>query len=207
MHVKQTEKIWDEITGNITALFAERNKHAADWYAYGLSQQEFDTICWDDVYPPDVRAKVNELGSEFFEGYKQVDARIGTVTYKLNTLNGSDWLMPSKWHTYYDSGKRTVTDKRILHIAEQRRVKMAEIARQQQEFKTTVKKLWDSANSVNDFVKRWPPGRDLLSSETRQRLDKKVERSSSSKETADDSVLQSTVAALNVEIFKAKVAA
>lgn len=202
-YVRKTDNEWTNISNNINSMFSARIAHANDWYRYGIEQDEFDRICLNDAFPPHEREMVDKLGKRYFDADKCMYVRIGTTSMSQTTYRiafSEPRFVPSDWTQSWGSKLPLVEDERITQVAKQRAQAFSAVDNERKAFVEKVKRLWSEAVSVNDFVRTWPAGLDLLSNDARTKLAEKTERA---KSTAKEKV---DIDELSVHMLKARVA-
>ena len=203
MYVKCTAQEWSNVEGRISKLFEARHMSASDWMNYGMSQAEFESRCYESVFPATEQALVNQLGKKHFDSYKELAIAIktesGTSRYKLTFTEPR--FMSSRWHNHYPrTDYCVVTDPAILDIARRRHAALTALANEKSAFIDKVKTMWEQAPSINALIKVWPPITDFLSHDVIERVNRKVERNRTEKMALE-------VGDLSVHLLKAKVAA
>lgn len=203
MYVKCTQQEWSAVEARIGKLFDARHEAAADWMNYGMSQAEFESRCYESVFPATEQALVNQLGKKHFDAHKDLTVIIKhdshTPRYKLTFTEAR--FMTSKWHQYYSSDNCIVTDPAIIDIARRRQAALTALANEKSAFIDKIKTMWDQAPSINALIKVWPPITDFLSSDVIERVNRKVERNKATERLALEA------GDLSVHLLKAKVAA
>lgn len=206
MYVRKTKDIRDEIETAVKNLFAERRTFANSWYNYGLTQAEFDAIVEHHLFTDGELHLMTQLGPRFFKAHETLNVRIlnehkkDVDTYMIRFSPAK--LIPDHWTGYYAHVQPTVYDERIMSIYHQRKEAVNAVTKQYDAFLANVLAVWEKAASVNQFVKLWPPGRDLLTRSVVDKLEEKSERSRASKVEVSAEML----ASLNAKMLQAKVA-
>lgn len=206
-YVRKTDDIWRHIESKIGSMFAERITHAENWYSYGLSQAEMEQIIMDNVLSAREQQLIDELGERFFKPAGSLTVNIvvpdaSAAQYKVE-FNGNKRLLPAQWDSYYDNDRQKVTDPRVVDVATRRRAKVQAVTSERAAMITQVKEIWGKVPSVNRLVKVWPPGRDLLDTDTLRKLNEKTEREAAEAVVVDDAALSK----LNTNLLRARVAA
>lgn len=210
MHVKATDKIWNEIEVNITAMFHERSLHASNWETHGIDMTTLQARCWASAVTPEQIAMIDALGDKFFSRYDDVQLRIKhkSVGGVINTYTDvrvpftPPRLMPAKWYGWDSDARPVVTDPEIIAIAEKREVAIHAINAERTAFVERAKQAYKQCSSINQLVKLWPAARDLLDKDVRDKLDAKPART----KPEDMGIDTALISHLQVDMLKARVA-
>lgn len=211
MHVKATDKIWNEIEANITKMFQERSNHASNWETHGIDLTTLQARCWASAVTPEQLAMVDALGEKFFSRYDDVNLRIkhkGGIGGILNTYTDvrvpfvPARLMPAKWHSWDSDARPVVTDPEIIAIAEKREAAIRTVDAERSAFVERAKQAYKQCTSINQLVKLWPAARDLLDQDVREKLDAKPART----KPEDMAIDAALISNLQVDMLKARVA-
>lgn len=213
-YVKKSEAVFDEIVRRIEVMFKSQFNYAESWSEYGLTVEEIENKIWRNIMPDSLRCKFIELEGLFPNSFPRVNdisvkvctpvpafsisARERMGFYKLSFSNAV--IVPYKWKFAGTTDLPECTDPEILEIAQKRAEKLTNTLNAMQTFKAEVSKTWESAPSVNAFVKLWPAGRDLLPVNVLEKIDEKTTR-------VKVSAIEVDVTKLNTELLKAKLIA
>lgn len=188
MYVAKTASIWREITDNISQLYQERLNSAMKYENYGLSLDAIHALAIANTFPQDLQDVMRKYPEAFVSegsGY--------AAHYVINSLDGQHQITqtfnifcPAKLpipngFSSWRGDKRVITDPQLLDIFQKRANAMTLVNNQQNAFLEKVSNVWSKVPSVNAFIKAWPPGAELLSMNTKERINKK--RLSSEKRT------------------------
>lgn len=211
MHVKNTAPIWSQVQAKITSMHAQSIADAENWFAYGLAQDEFDSIIRKEVIPADMLEVLNKYGAALFSEYDTLTVKLHGATpgreinYSLRF--SPKQFMPQKWHDYYNEGKRSCHDSRIKAIVDKRFEAVSKAKTARDEFLVQTKKVFDSAGSVNAILKAWPAFADLLPAEIVQKVNKKATAADRGDRKAQEEELAAQAKGLAVGMLMAKVLA
>jgi DNA-binding transcriptional MerR regulator len=205
MQVRPTKDLWKRIERNIEALYTKRIEYMQVLTNHGMSLEEINRICYEELITPEEQTIFDTIGPKYFSIAKELEVEImfdngrkrdHTIKFPMGRY------LPDKL-THYNAHNK-VSDPRVSAIAKASYDNVVHVQTERQTFMTTAKSVFDECSSVNTLAKIWPPIMDLLPGDIVDRMNRKVERKTLNtiKNKLDDSMLSN----LSGHLLKAKVA-
>lgn len=230
-YVPKTIKAQDVITKNIENLFLDRIELAREVNNF-FPETELTDLLYAALIPVSEQEKMNQIDPEYFNWSDRITLAIyydnqkkkeegepkEHLTYVMKASNLSTdnaFYRKTSWSAYRmepaidadeiisdpNSNPRIVEGLKVLIRLKEERMKIID---QKRDFMNAFAEIWESCKSVNQLVKKWPPGWDLLDTEHQNRLKAKNSSNTLDKKESEDD--KETISKLNTLYAISKIA-
>lgn len=204
MYAPKSQAAVAAIKENVDVLFRARKEEAYNLYNHGMTKEECENYLINSVIPADIVT--------VFEKHKHLFQKISRIKVRFVYPNGYNETMsfeiaprhlPGTYENTYSNPVISLTEGPLFEMMRRRNEAIKLINDECRNFHEKVEGLLESVPSLNAFVKLWPPGRELLTTEMKAKIDAPTPPRATKENLG---IKEEDLSSLSVHLIKAKVA-